>query len=160
MHKLPLHSTSETCWSCGLPASADCAVTLILVAPSWRKLDPLGHTVRRSFLQHEIRVPVPRCRACRNRNRRGEWMIGAAAIGGGLMLPLLHWVYSPLFPPGIRVNHYALFSLAALAGSLGGLYLGLLARFLRRKGLGLRSLTSYPAIEDLRKQGWNFPSSD
>jgi membrane associated rhomboid family serine protease len=81
-------------------------------------------------------------------------------ISGGLLLPLLQWASSPLLPPGLRVNHYELFSVAALAGLIGGLYLAILARFLRRRELGLRSQTSYPAIKDLRKLGWDFPSSD
>lgn len=87
-------------------------------------------------------------------------MIGLVVVCFGLLLPLLQWAFSPLLPPSLRTNRYELFSVAALAGLIVGLYLGIFARFVWRRELGLRTPTTYPAIKDLRKLGWEFPSSD
>ncbi len=74
------------CWQCGAPAQADCAYRIALVAPSRRHLDALGFPAIRRWTQDSVRVPVPRCAACRNRTRAGIAVVfgltGLAAAAG------------------------------------------------------------------------------
>jgi hypothetical protein len=136
------------CWQCGAPADPDCAFTQALTAWPSELKDGQGYPVVRGqgkdFQGKDyVRVRIPRCEACRDRNwilsflvitcclfgsvlGMGYWSSGWGAIGGAV---------AGLVPPVLGIHFYQ-----------------------RLSGRRWRSNNDYPPLQRLRQAGWIDPN--
>lgn len=147
------------CWQCGAPAIADCAYSLRLVAnPGWR-LDPLGYRVNHGKDWDEVRVRVPRCRACRSRTQLSLLIVFGSSLASAIAWPALQSRLWPQLeaPTWIYESHEGGGTLMTAAGLLLGFVLSMLGIALHRRLSGRRSVASYPPVISLRQEGWHYP---
>lgn len=165
MPPMPAPTTSPdragaACWACGAPARDDCAYVFVLVAPSRRVLDARGYPATRGRRLDKVRVRVPRCASCQAQSRLGiAIVLGGSAVGAIVATILQAAVWPDVAAPSwLRVSHEGIGNTGTGIGAVLGFVAGLLAAFLLRRRAGLRSLTSYPPIRMLRREGWQYPS--
>jgi hypothetical protein len=138
------------CWQCGAPATADCANSLRLVANPRRRLDSLGYHVDHGKDWDEVRIRVPRCRACRSRAQLSILIVFGSTLAGAIAFPALQSRFWPQAPTSVGTQMTA-------AGLLLGFVLSMLGIALHRELSGRRSVASYPAVISLRQEGWHYP---
>jgi hypothetical protein len=127
------------CWQCGAPADDHYAQIVLLGAGAGEDKDGGGYPVVKGFWSDRVRVPVPRCKGCRNR----YWIAGFLFLIGGLVgmvyggvefLPSWGWM------------------------TVVGLFMGgmtVIIGFAQYEGLsGRRTIYSYPPLQRLRQAGW------
>ncbi|MGO9390722.1 hypothetical protein [Rhodoblastus sp.] len=136
----------EECWQCGAPADPRCAYRLSLVARPGRELETMGYPVTRRISQDTIRIPVPRCAACKAWNR-----LSYALLLLGLMAGAPAGAIARLIWPNLTDG-------SAAIGAVLGCALAIVAIAWRRRRSGRRSLGAYPPVVELRKVGWSYPS--
>ena len=140
------------CWQCGRPAEPGAAYNAVLVAEPSRAGGTMGFPVRKFGRLDQIRVPVPRCRACRTRNRASVVTVFYVAAGGAAVAPA---VWSDL---GLRGRWPDMDSSMVVIGSVLGFAVAIAGVAWRRRWLHLRSIMTYPPIVALRTRGWWWPS--
>jgi uncharacterized protein (TIGR03382 family) len=139
---------NSVCWQCGGAAAPDAAYIAVLVTDTARGSGAFGFSVKTRGTRDEVRVPVPRCRACRARNRTSVIAVLLGAAFGAVVVPAV-WTRVEPTSGGEHVM--------IGAGFILGFVVALLGVVLRRRRLGLRSLRDYPPIETLRAGGWQWP---
>jgi hypothetical protein len=154
-----LKSSNAVCWHCGGAADPHATYTLVLVASTTRAPDPLGFPVRRRWGRDEVRVSVPRCLACRARNRAAMIAAFLAAAIGAAVMPALWSHFGPRGGPprwwsgGEDPSHVMIG-----VGLVLGFVVAILGIALRRRLLRLRPYKTYPPVVALRARGWNWPN--
>ncbi|HUC66204.1 MAG TPA: hypothetical protein VMA53_12280 [Stellaceae bacterium] len=150
---------AAACWQCGAHAIADCAYSLRLVASPGRRLDPLGFHVNHGKDWDEVRVRVPRCRACRSRTQLSLLIVFAGTLASAIALPALQSRFWPRLeaPTWVFESHQGVGTLMTAAGLLLGFVLSMLGISLDREFSGRRSVASYPPVIRLRQEGWHYP---
>jgi hypothetical protein len=158
MSSMPREADAATCWQCGAPARADCAYQLRLYASSGDRLDSRGLPVKRGRDQDIVTVAVPRCLACRSRNRISVTIVLAGTAVGCLLAPLLQSEFWPQFDrPQAGLFQYGIGSTAVGVGLLVGFVVSLLAAAVYKRRAGMRPLDTYPPVRMLRRDGWHYP---
>lgn len=132
------------CWQCGGAAEGDCTFVKVLEAPTRRGLDAQGFDVKRGRFTDTIRVPVPRCRACRSRSR-----ISMALVFGGLAVGVV-----------VGWTVFGRIAWAPVAGAVLGFLIPIVALVVVQRGSGRRAIDAYPPVWSLKAAGWTEPSSD
>lgn len=129
------------CWQCGRPADPACTYIKTLRTQNRRPLDSLGLEVRRGHFENVVRVPVPRCARCQERNMVTAMLcIATFFIGGaigGLGFPSAGWT-----------------TILGAFGVLVPLWILLHQLDLRA---GRQPLDRFPLIVRLRALGWVEP---
>jgi len=153
-----LNRSYAVCWQCGGAAEPEAAYHVGLVASTSRALSPLGFPVTRQGWQDSVRVPIPRCRTCRTRNRGTAVTILIATVSGALVLPALRSAFrqadgSPPWWLGCDTPDHIMTGVGMILGFL----IAVLGIAVHKRRLGLRSLNSYPPVVALRRSGWQWP---
>lgn len=131
------------CWHCGAPADPDYGFTQVLTCQPCELKDGQGYPVVRGQFKDYVRVRIPRCEACRNRNWISAFLVIAGFLVGGVL--------------GMG------FSSSGWAGFVGSLIgvvppvLGILL-YQRLAGRRWRSTADYPPLQRLRQAGWTDPN--
>jgi len=149
----PPPTTLQTeCWQCGGPADPEAAFVVKLVCYPDGLRDRTGVPASGPSRQEQIRVPIPRCKACRARNITAALAaFGGAAVGAAVVPSICTVAGLPMGPPGQG-------NAAVMVGVVLGFAAALLAVARRRRRLRLRPITAYPPIAALRERGWHWPS--
>ena len=147
------------CWQCGAPARAECAYRLLLVADPSREVAALGYPVERGTRRDKLRIPVPRCARCQDRNRLSIVLVLGGTALGAIVVPILQALYWPnaRLPAWVHSSHEGIGNSATGIGIVAGFVIALLAVFLHRQWLGLQPINSYPPVIRLREEGWRYP---
>jgi hypothetical protein len=148
------------CWQCGAPARPELAYTFVLYAAPRRHLDGLGHAVLRGRSWDRVKIRVPRCVACRARNRAAVALSLGSALAGAIVGTILQaTVWRDVMPPaGVVVGHEGIGNTGTGIGAVLGLLAPMPLIALRRRGAGLRPLNTYPPVLMLREAGWHDQS--
>jgi hypothetical protein len=141
----PSQPDDSICWQCGAPADPGRAYKMALVARAGRGLETLGYPVTRRRSRDTIRVPIPRCRACQNRNRLSVAMTFVGLAAGAIAGRLARVVW-----PGLTGG-------ATAIGAVVGVVVVMFAVAYERKRSGRRPRGAYPPIVKLRQAGWSYP---
>lgn len=147
------------CWYCRRPADPASVYVAVLVSDASEPLDPLGFPVRQRGRRRSVRVPVPRCRVCRERFHGTLLTALLGTLAGAIAAPLLWLIYGshdgprPWWTGGADPGH-----LMVGVGAVLGFALALYVVRGRRRRLGLRPLTRFPPITALRRRGWHWPT--
>lgn len=153
----PGTSKSE-CWQCGRPADPKATYTAVLVAATKRGASPLGFPVKTRGSRDEVRVPVPRCRACQVRTNAIIFKVLLSTAFGAIVAPASWAIFGthggplPWWSAGNNPN-----DIMVILGVLVGFMGALLRLKLRYRKHGFRSINAYPPIAALRAQGWDWP---
>ena len=153
-----LKAPNSVCWPCGGAAEPDAAYMAVLVAAKTRAPDALGFPVKTHRRWDEVRVPVPRCRTCRARNRGSIVTVFLAAALGCIVVPTAWSFFGPRQPPLWLFGGETPGHIMIGVGFVLGFVVAVLGVALRRRLSGLRSLKTYPPLVALRGQGWQWPS--
>jgi hypothetical protein len=114
---------NSVCWQRGGAAEPDATYIVVLVANTTRAINALGFPVKTRGRQDEVRVPIPRCRACCARNRASAITALLAAAFGTAVLPTV-WPNSgprggpPLWLFGGEARDHVMIGSASFWGSL------------------------------------------
>jgi hypothetical protein len=152
--------SKTVCWQCGRAADPNAAYTATLVTSPKRALSPLGFPVKRLRRWDSVRVPIPRCRTCRARNRVSVVIVLLGAAFGAAVVPSLWSKFGPsLAPPSwVQIGGRTEGDPTIGVGIVLGFVVALVGVTLRKRQLGLRSLNTYPPIAALRSRGWAWPN--
>jgi hypothetical protein len=153
--------TETVCWRCGGAANPRCVFKADLVAASARGLDPLGYDVRTTKQEMRIRVPVPRCSACRFRSRTETATFLLCGAAGAALVDGTWWWMGPgsgREPPFVLVDEELTLWLLGFAGVFAGALFAVLLISLHRQA-DARSYNDFPPIAALRTLGWDWPST-
>jgi len=148
------------CWQCGSPARADCSYHMTLVAASGNEVPDFGYPVKRAGGNDWLRLPIPRCPACRTRNRTSYFLVLGAGCLGAIVAPILQALFWPDFqtPSWMNASSEGL-GTTTVIGFLVGFLLAILALFIGRRGTGLRPLNTYPLLIRMQEAGWRIPEA-
>jgi hypothetical protein len=135
-------ATGGTCWQCGAPADPTCVCTQSLVNHA-KYADGQGYPITTSaWGNHFVKVPIPRCEACRRRNYLSGFLT-ASGVSIGACVGMIQ------FPSR---------GLTTIIGAVVGCVPGVLLALYYRRIRGLRSIEDYPPLKRLRESGWDEPA--
>jgi len=133
----PMLDVDETvCWQCGAPANPACANTLTLYAKSREHKEGQGYRMVRGRWQDSVHVSIPRCEACRERQRLVKFLVPVDVVGSvlGIPIPLGGWM--------------------PVVGCLLGIVTIVGGHILYERLSGRRWPDLYPPLKRLYKAGW------
>ena len=104
-------------------------------------------------------MPVPRCLACRARNRAAVITAFLAAVIGAAVMPTVWSHFGPRGGPPRRLSGGEDPSHVMIGvGLVLGFVVAMLGIALRRRLLRHRPFNTYQPVVALRARGWNWPS--
>lgn len=142
-----LHNPAE-CWYCGRRAGAESTQGVKLVAAARRRLDGLGHSVKRGRWSDSVVVHIPRCVACQWRSYAAFALFFACLPGGTFGLPAL-------LPTLHVARSEVLQAVLAFFGMLLGMGVAMIGVALLAKMTVTRATNAYPPIAKLLDVGWD-----
>jgi hypothetical protein len=129
------------CWQCGRPADPSSTYVRRLSRAKRHGADGQGFPVVTGWSSDTVRVPIPRCVRCRDRNLVTTLVIGAGFLIGGIVggttIPSRGWT--------------------TILGGFGTLVPLWFAAQLYTRWAGLRNVDAYPPVRRLREAGWSDP---
>ena len=137
----PMPDVDEAvCWQCGAPANPACTQTMTLYAKSREHKDGQGYPVVRGRWQDSVSISIPRCEACRDRQRLVQFLMLV-----GLMIS--------------TVLGFSLGGWMPVVGFLGGAVTVILGSILYERHSGRRTwLDTYPPLKRLHQAGRMAPA--